>query len=206
MTVIVAFTGIATFVAGWLPTRIAELLASLWNFNTELKGPPDYVRVCKGGYGYRVIRVRSDGRKVKMPLAPWSFLLALFVVRTIVLHWKTWGTAFAVAFVVLTILVVVCPIGKWLREFVEDCADWAIAKHEEKLQARKEQRSAKEKVARLEYERRYAEWMRMTLLTEMAPSKVNLHNLPVAFEKGTARRFWVSFWALKARVCKPYAR
>jgi len=71
---------------------------------------------------------------------------------------------------------------------------------------KEEQLREQVKLSLQKYEDKYKAWFRTELSIEKAPAKVDVHNLPRAFENDTIKRFKVSFWTLKAKVCKPYAR
>ena len=81
---------------------------------------------------------------------------------------------------------------------------WNKAQSEERR--KEEQLREQARLALQEHQDKYKTWLQTELSAKKAPERVDVHNLPRAFENDTIKRFKVSFWTLKAKVCKPYAR
>ena len=77
---------------------------------------------------------------------------------------------------------------------------------------KKQEEEEKARQRRLERERlaeeRYQRWLASNFNLSLKPSEVDLNNLPYPLTIGgrVVQNFKVGFWALKAKVCKPYSK
>lgn len=84
-------------------------------------------------------------------------------------------------------------------------------KKQERMRRREEKRTraeSKKQEKELLEEARYRQWFKNNFHVAQKPDKVDLKNLPKPYTAGgrAVQRFYVGFWTLKAKVCKPFSR
>jgi hypothetical protein len=189
----------------------------------------------RAGYGeYKLWRDRWTNEEqggpridVKMPIAPWEVCLIAIsgfaIFKLLAYLWEdVWATIFLLAGVgVLAAysLIYFFKAARWFFAKLPGKSDEEKARlarergergrqKEEAAAKRKKERADKAIEVQVQRTKVYEDWLAKNYSIDRKPIKVNLANLPVPLAKTerVAQVFRVSFWALKAKICRPYSR
>lgn len=226
---LVVASGVVLF-AGYRPKPMGESLRKLF-FSNE---PVDWKILRYRSYDmpreeslYRVWRVRNEscGDAIqRMWLAPWE-VCAIFLLPGVLCYsslltemLSAFVTLGVVTFLLCAIMGPICRFGNWVIKLVSRLNKKTPEENKRKLdrQAEKDRRleeaAARRKAEAEELNRqraqRYQNWLAGNFSLERKTEKVDLDNLPAPLDpvERTIQVFRVSFWALKAKICRPYSR
>ena len=152
-----------------------------------------------------------DESKVKrMPASPIELLLlGSFLVAGYWLIQSGWNLLPVLAFF-SSMLIAVVVITIWLLRLIS--APLSIKKISRKLGQTIENRRLAQKERVIEQARlnkmNHSQWLSENFSLKKKPVAVNLKKLPVrpTFSGRVVQKFYVGYWSLKAKVCRPYAK
>lgn len=192
----VFLASIAVFFCGYRPKNIFHEVWSalkLQRFEFEVREYNDYRVWEMELYGHVTKHMPVTGIELSL------FVLFLAGFSLIDFSGEWWR-------VVLTVVIVLCLafflafiVVLWLKRL--PVSPEKKAEEEERLRQRRLER---EKL----YNERYQQWLARNFKLACKPSEVDLNNLPHPLTAGgrVVQNFKVSFWVLKAWVCKPYSK
>jgi hypothetical protein len=205
---LLVLAGLVLF-CGYRPVGPVRLLRHIWNFNRSFFGVVYREEESfRTPYGHRVWRENDDGTVVKMPVAPWQVVLPATIgfgtrwsYPWLVSHpMEVWLLATAVA--AITGAVLLSRFIKNRREYFSGL--FATAKRI--IRDTKEIGGVEKAGRRAEETEQYIAWLNTELAADKAPQRVDPWHLPKPFKGSRVLQFRIAFDALKAWVCKPYAR
>ncbi len=161
----------------------------------------------------------------RMPMAPWevcSIAVLLGIVHYVGFLSTIFATLLLFILFIVFLAITVWQIGRllfWLGRKYSLCQfkkspeeikrqGEREKKREEEAEKRKARLEAEEKALAIQKEERYRVWLLDNYSLTKKPERVVLANVPVPLSKKerAIQVFRVSFWALKAKVCRPYAK
>ncbi|MDP3800332.1 MAG: hypothetical protein Q8Q90_02805 [bacterium] len=141
-------------------------------------------------HGYTIKQMPVTGVELAIFLL---FGLGIWAIDFSVDWWKMLAVASAFVAICLSVIVI------WMKRLPV-----SPEKKKEEEEVLRQRRLERERLA----EERYQLWLARNFNLSLKPSEVDLHNLPLPLTMGgrVVQNFKVGFWALKARVCKPYSK
>ncbi len=155
------------------------------------------------GNQYRVWEMGLHGHVTKhMPVTGIELsLFVIFLVGVFLIDFsgEWWRFLLATVIMVCFSFFLAFIVVSWLKRLPVS----SEKKQEEEEKAR-QRRLERERLA----EERYQRWLASNFNLSLKPSEVDLNNLPYPLTIGgrVVQNFKVGFWALKAKVCKPYSK
>ena len=188
---------------GWRPESIKKNLKRMM---LEGEGYSDDLREYPFDGAYKLLDKKSSKRKA---WAPWEIVL-LFLAIVCLYRIPNFPTYFMGIFAILASSAVVAAYFiKLMRLFQE----WRDSKKspeelEKKLERWRLEEVKWEAERKAKKEKRYQEWLAKNYSFGRKGEAVNLDNIPVPLGLGdrAVQMFQISFWSLKAKLCRPYSR
>lgn len=171
-------------------------------------------------YKYRVWAYKDDFTKIYMPVTPIEIALPVGIIYLCIQHLEIFkGIGIVLAGIAVFFLIAI-TMGR-ASEPIKKLASSIFKPNPEKLKAKKLKKLAKyDRLAKKEHLRQEAKnkeieklkqaqlkWLDQNLHSDAIEEKVNLKKLPKPDSKlgSVAQTFRVSYWTLKAKICKPYS-
>mgnify|MGYP001614053925 CR=1 FL=1 len=196
-TSIVFLGSLVVFFCGYRPKNIFH---EVWQ---ALKLERSEFDMREYGNQYRVWEMGLHGHVVKhMPVTGIELLL-------FVLFWagfslvdfsgEWWRFLLAVVIMLCFVFFMALIVALWAQRLPV-----SPEKKQEEEEKVRQRRLERERLAAEKYQR----WLERFFCLSNKPSEVDLDNLPIPLTAGgrVVQHFRVSFWALKAKVCKPYSK
>lgn len=163
-------------------------------------GPPPRGNLLKYQIGYRY-RLWRRSTNTYMPITGFetTLVVAGIYVLDFLLGQIVYSSLVTFLLIIPTIIITSVVLGTWARRLIQYIREHLIDPQARKAREEDERRLLTEK---RELEKaRYQKWLHNTLLA-------NGISKPTAYttKERLAQRFYVGYWALKAKVCKPFAR
>lgn len=219
-------TSVAVFFIGFRPSTP---WSGFWNY---LRGREGFnmdvmIRKSRDGetYGYRIWYQEEEGGKLvqrKMIVAPWEvavipsmIIVILNTPQLTVFSGKLFVEIIGTLLMLLFSAVLIIWLSRlflWLRgKLFSVSAEILAERKEQQIEAaikKRSERAAKRKALAEKRERAYQDWLRANYSLGKNSGKVILSEVPPALRKDEriVQVFKTSFWALKAKICRPYSR
>jgi len=193
--------------AGWRPNPFWSNVRSAftWDGNFEWD-------VNRYSHGYKVWFEGYDEKGVfvikRMPLSPAEFLSIVAILNFLFSLFQRFPSAAGVLFLsIFCGTVVLAPIiffiMKWNKGERRRCMEKVMRRGQELKQEEDRQKaeSLKQRLAQVD-------WLKRNLLMKSGVAVVDLENLPrpATLSGLVVQKLYVSFWATKMKICRPYAK
>lgn len=201
----ILLAGILVLFVGYWPVKLWDMIVDI---------------VCDGDYPESLEELKDDlgykewGSGRRILLAPWEICLlglAGWGVYYFAVLW--WEDVFATIICVLGGGFIAGYFSGWLYRAIRFLrSKWeapeAAARRLEEEKKKKEKRLAKAAADKAQWEKAYQQWLAENCGFEKNAGAVNLFKAPAPLGSGqqAVQLFTIGFWALKAKICRPYSR